>query len=79
MLFWWNLNIDISGFADGQDFNGPIIFTFASASGVNESDVRSAIITFRQIAESKSEIIISTVQEPHLESNLVLTTLLIVG
>ncbi|CAL9136575.1 unnamed protein product [Musa acuminata var. zebrina] len=62
-----------------KDFNGPIIFTFASASGVNESDVRSAIITFRQIAESKSEIIISTVQEPHLESNLVLTTLLIVG
>lgn len=64
---------------DEQDLNGLVIVIFSSASYLNQSDLHSAIATFRQISECESEIIVSRVQEPQLESNLVITTLLIVG
>lgn len=64
---------------DEQDLNGLVIVTFSSASYLDQSDLHSAIVMFRQISECKSEIVVSRVQEPQLESNLVITTLLIVG
>ncbi|WOL18197.1 protein ACCUMULATION AND REPLICATION OF CHLOROPLASTS 3 isoform X2 [Canna indica] len=66
--------------SDGiKDLNGLVIVTFASGSGVDETDLHSAVAMFRQISECKSEIVVSRVQESHLESNLVITTLLVVG
>ncbi|XP_042388691.1 protein ACCUMULATION AND REPLICATION OF CHLOROPLASTS 3-like isoform X4 [Zingiber officinale] len=62
-----------------KDLNGLVIVTFSSASYLDQSDLHSAIVMFREISRCKSEIIVSQVQEPQLESNLVITTLLIVG
>ncbi|XP_042393442.1 protein ACCUMULATION AND REPLICATION OF CHLOROPLASTS 3-like isoform X2 [Zingiber officinale] len=62
-----------------KDLNGLVIVTFSSASYLDQSDLHSAIVMFREISQCKSEIIVSQVQEPQLESNLVITTVLIVG
>ncbi|XP_017700763.2 protein ACCUMULATION AND REPLICATION OF CHLOROPLASTS 3 isoform X2 [Phoenix dactylifera] len=62
-----------------KDLNGPVIFTLASGSALDESDLLSIVLTFRQITECKREIIFSRIHEPSMEPNLFLITLLIVG
>lgn len=56
-----------------------IICILASSGTIDNSDVQTILRTFRQSMEYEGEILISTIHEPSLEPNLVVTTVLIVG
>ncbi|KAM3324757.1 protein ACCUMULATION AND REPLICATION OF CHLOROPLASTS 3, chloroplastic isoform X2 [Capsicum chacoense] len=58
--------------------NGVVICIIAS-SGVSSSDVRSILRTFRQTTGCNGDIVISIVQEPNMEPNLVVTTVVTCG
>lgn len=61
-----------------QGSNGVVICIIAS-SGVSSSDVRSILRTFRQTTGCNGDIVISIVQEPNMEPNLVVTTVVTCG
>lgn len=56
-----------------------IICILASSGTIDNSDVQKILRTFRRSTEYEGEILISTIHEPSLEPNLVVTTVLIVG
>lgn len=56
-----------------------IICILASSGTIDNSDVQTILRTFRRSTEYEGEILISTIHEPSLEPNLVVTTVLIVG
>ncbi|KAM0961003.1 hypothetical protein ACFX13_020756 [Malus domestica] len=62
-----------------KDLDGMIICIIASSSTIENSDVHAILHTFRQTTEYEGKILVSTVHEPNLEPNLVVTTVLIVG
>ncbi|KAH0990834.1 hypothetical protein GBA52_002317 [Prunus armeniaca] len=62
-----------------KDWDGMIICILASSGTIDNSDVQTILRTFRQSTEYEGEILISTIHEPSLEPNLVVTTVLIVG
>nr|XP_016432427.1 PREDICTED: protein ACCUMULATION AND REPLICATION OF CHLOROPLASTS 3-like isoform X2 [Nicotiana tabacum] len=59
--------------------NGVIICIIASSGVVNSSNVHSILHTFRQTTGCNGDIVISIVQEPNMEPNLIVTTLVTCG
>ncbi|XP_075093140.1 protein ACCUMULATION AND REPLICATION OF CHLOROPLASTS 3, chloroplastic isoform X6 [Nicotiana tabacum] len=59
--------------------NGVIICIIASSGAVNSSNVHSILHTFRQTTGCNGDIVISIVQEPNMEANLIVTTLVTCG
>lgn len=56
-----------------------IICVLACSDAINSNDVRKFVHTFRQTTGYAKEILISTFQEPSLEPNLLVTTVLVTG
>ncbi|KAK9935652.1 hypothetical protein M0R45_022745 [Rubus argutus] len=62
-----------------KDLDGMVICIVASSGAIDTSDVQATLLTFRQITEYEGEILISTIHEPSLEPNLLVTTVVILG
>lgn len=62
-----------------QDPNSVVICIIACSEPINDSDVAVFLRTFRQATEYTRDIIISTVLEPDVEPNLLITTVLTLG
>ncbi|KAL5554148.1 hypothetical protein UlMin_041549, partial [Ulmus minor] len=62
-----------------KDLDGMIICIVASSGVINDDDVDKFVHTFRQTTEYTKEIVVSTIFEPTLEPNLLVTTVLTVG
>lgn len=56
-----------------------VICIVASSGAIDTSDVQATLLTFRQTTEYEGEILISTIHEPSLEPNLLVTTVVILG
>ena len=56
-----------------------VICIVASSGVIDESDVQETLRTLRQTTEFEGEILISTIHEPSLEPNLLVTTVFILG
>lgn len=66
-------------FSVAQDLDGMVICIVASSGAIDTSDVQATLLTFRQTTEYEGEILISTIHEPSLEPNLLVTTVVILG
>ncbi|KAF8389615.1 hypothetical protein HHK36_024134 [Tetracentron sinense] len=62
-----------------QDINAIVICILASSGAMDNSDTRAFLRTFRQITECTREIILAVTNEPSLEPELIVTTVIIVG
>lgn len=62
-----------------KDLNGIIIFIFASPNLVENNNAQAVLETFRRITDYKGQIIISTIHEPNLEPNELITTVVILS
>nr|XP_011463496.1 PREDICTED: protein ACCUMULATION AND REPLICATION OF CHLOROPLASTS 3 isoform X2 [Fragaria vesca subsp. vesca] len=62
-----------------KDLDGMVICIVASSGAIDNSDVQETLRTFRQTTEYEGEILISTIREPSLEPNLLVTTVFILG
>ncbi|XP_024193612.1 protein ACCUMULATION AND REPLICATION OF CHLOROPLASTS 3 isoform X2 [Rosa chinensis] len=62
-----------------KDLDGMVICIVASSGAIDNSDVQETLHTFRQTTEYEGEILISTIHEPSLEPNLLVTTVFILG
>ncbi|XP_031283124.1 protein ACCUMULATION AND REPLICATION OF CHLOROPLASTS 3-like isoform X2 [Pistacia vera] len=62
-----------------KELNGMVICIVASSELIDEDDILGYLHTFRQTIEYTREIIISSVHEPNLESNLLITTVVTLG
>ncbi|XP_004497166.1 protein ACCUMULATION AND REPLICATION OF CHLOROPLASTS 3, chloroplastic isoform X2 [Cicer arietinum] len=62
-----------------KDPNCVVICIIACSEPINDSDIAVFLRTFRQTTEYTRDIIISTVLEPHVEPNLLITTVLTLG
>ncbi|GAV79662.1 MORN domain-containing protein [Cephalotus follicularis] len=62
-----------------KDLNGIVICIVASSSLFNDSDLHAFLHTFRQTAKYTKEILISTIHEPSLDPNFLVTTVVFVG
>ncbi|KAJ0037725.1 hypothetical protein Pint_22547 [Pistacia integerrima] len=62
-----------------KELNGMVICIVASSELIDEDDILGYLHTFRQTIEYTREIIISSVHEPNLESNLLITTVVTIG
>ncbi|XP_045831151.1 protein ACCUMULATION AND REPLICATION OF CHLOROPLASTS 3 isoform X2 [Trifolium pratense] len=62
-----------------KDPNSVVICIIACSEPINESDIAVFLRTFRQTTEYTRDIIISTVLEPDVEPNLLITTVLTLG
>ncbi|KAJ0096254.1 hypothetical protein Patl1_15695 [Pistacia atlantica] len=62
-----------------KELNGMVICIVASSELFDEDDILGYLHTFRQTIEYTREIIISSVHEPNLESNLLITTVVTLG
>ncbi|XP_024627907.1 protein ACCUMULATION AND REPLICATION OF CHLOROPLASTS 3 isoform X2 [Medicago truncatula] len=62
-----------------KDPNSVVICIIACSEPINDSDVAVFLRTFRQATEYTRDIIISTVLEPDVEPNLLITTVLTLG
>ncbi|XP_050892152.1 protein ACCUMULATION AND REPLICATION OF CHLOROPLASTS 3, chloroplastic isoform X3 [Lathyrus oleraceus] len=62
-----------------KDPNSAVICIIACSEPINDSDIAVFLHTFRQTTEYTRDIIISTVLEPDVEPNLLITTVLTLG
>ncbi|KAM5566551.1 protein ACCUMULATION AND REPLICATION OF CHLOROPLASTS 3, chloroplastic [Rosa sericea] len=62
-----------------KDLDGMVMCIVASSGAIDNSDVQETLRTFRQTTEYEGEILISTIHEPSLEPNLLVTTVFILG
>ncbi|XP_020534978.1 protein ACCUMULATION AND REPLICATION OF CHLOROPLASTS 3 isoform X2 [Jatropha curcas] len=62
-----------------ENINGIIICIIASSGFIENEDVNAPLLTFQQSAEYTGEIIISTIHEPNLDPNMIVTTVFVVG
>ncbi|XP_021909853.1 protein ACCUMULATION AND REPLICATION OF CHLOROPLASTS 3 isoform X2 [Carica papaya] len=62
-----------------KDLNGIIICIFASPNLVENNNAQAVLETFRRITDYKGQIIISTIHEPNLEPNELITTVVILS
>ncbi|KAF1860922.1 hypothetical protein Lal_00000337 [Lupinus albus] len=62
-----------------KDPNSIVICILASSVPTNDSDIAAFVHTFRQTTEYKRDIILSTVHEPNVEPNQLITTVLTLG
>lgn len=62
-----------------KGFNGVVLFTLTSSCDMDESDFRSAILSFRRYTECTGDIIFSRICEPNLEPNHIVAALLLLG
>ncbi|XP_062113124.1 protein ACCUMULATION AND REPLICATION OF CHLOROPLASTS 3, chloroplastic [Humulus lupulus] len=62
-----------------KDLDGVIICILASSSIISKNDTDAFVHSFRQTTEYTKEILISTIYEPSLEPNLIVTTVLVIG
>ncbi|KAG5531932.1 hypothetical protein RHGRI_026514 [Rhododendron griersonianum] len=62
-----------------KDLDGVVICILSSSAVIDRSDVNAFLHTFRQTTECMGGIIISLVQEPTLEPNLIMATVLTIG
>ncbi|CAL0320611.1 unnamed protein product [Lupinus luteus] len=62
-----------------KDPNSIVICILASSVPINDSDIAAFVGTFRQTTEYKRDIILSTVHEPNVEPNQLITTVLTLG
>ncbi|XP_044489194.1 protein ACCUMULATION AND REPLICATION OF CHLOROPLASTS 3 isoform X2 [Mangifera indica] len=58
-----------------KELNGMVICIVASSELIDDNDLLGFVHTFRQTMECTREIIVSSVHEPNLESNLLITVL----
>ncbi|XP_056164572.1 protein ACCUMULATION AND REPLICATION OF CHLOROPLASTS 3, chloroplastic isoform X2 [Syzygium oleosum] len=61
-----------------EDFNG-IVICILTSSGGNQLNLKAFLETFRQVTKYQKEVIVSVVQEPTLEANVLVTTVVTVG
>ncbi|KAK3421386.1 hypothetical protein EUGRSUZ_G02041 [Eucalyptus grandis] len=61
-----------------KDFNGMVICILTSSAG-NQLNLKAFLETFRQVTGYQKEVIVSVVQEPTLEANMLVTTVVTVG
>ncbi|KAI3442763.1 uncharacterized protein J3R85_001029, partial [Psidium guajava] len=61
-----------------EDFNG-IVICILTSSGGNQLNLKAFLETFRQVTGYQKEVIVSVVQEPTLEANVLVTTVVTVG
>ena len=59
--------------------DGIILCVIASSDAITEADIDAFVKTFRQTTEYTKEILLSTIDEPSLEPNLLVTTVLALG
>ncbi|KAM6567484.1 hypothetical protein CsatA_026612 [Cannabis sativa] len=62
-----------------KDLNGVVICIVASSSIIGKNDTDAFVHSFRQTTEYTKEILISTIYEPSLEPDLIVTTILVIG
>ncbi|KAJ4710234.1 Protein ACCUMULATION AND REPLICATION OF CHLOROPLASTS 3 [Melia azedarach] len=62
-----------------KEVSGMVICIVASSNTFDNDDLRGFLRTFRQTTEYMGEIIVSSVGEPNLESNLLVTTVITLG
>ncbi|XP_065856793.1 protein ACCUMULATION AND REPLICATION OF CHLOROPLASTS 3, chloroplastic isoform X2 [Euphorbia lathyris] len=62
-----------------ENSNGITICVIASSGVIEKCDVETSLLTFRETAEYKGKIIISTAHEPNLDSNTIVTTVVTLG
>ncbi|WCJ33732.1 Protein ACCUMULATION AND REPLICATION OF CHLOROPLASTS 3 chloroplastic [Euphorbia peplus] len=62
-----------------ESSNGVTICIIASSDFIEKCDVETSLLTFRETAEYKGKIIISTAHEPNLDSNTIVTTVVTLG
>lgn len=62
-----------------QELDGVVVCILSSSSAIGDTDVCTVIRTFREVTECTKEVILSTVQNPDLEPNLIATTVIRVG
>ncbi|XP_061364723.1 protein ACCUMULATION AND REPLICATION OF CHLOROPLASTS 3, chloroplastic isoform X2 [Gastrolobium bilobum] len=62
-----------------KDPNSVVICILAGSIPINNSNIEAFLHTFRQTTEYARDIIISTVHEPDVEPNLLITTVLALG
>ncbi|KAL3824263.1 hypothetical protein ACJIZ3_020292 [Penstemon smallii] len=64
---------------DIKDLDGVIICIFASSGAMDCSDANTILLALRPISGWNSEVIVSLVHDPNLESNEILTTVIAFG
>eukprot|EP00257_Ricinus_communis_P017909 XP_015576468.1 protein ACCUMULATION AND REPLICATION OF CHLOROPLASTS 3 isoform X2 [Ricinus communis] len=62
-----------------ENSNGIIICNIASSDFIENRDVDSSLLTFHQTAKYMGEIIISSAHEPNLDSNMIVTTIIMLS
>ena len=62
-----------------QDLDGMIICILASSNIISNNEIDAFFRSFRQTTEYTKKILLSTICEPSLEPNLILTTVLVIG
>lgn len=62
-----------------KELDGVVVCILSSSSAIGDTDVCTVIRTFREVTECTKEVILSTVQNPDLEPNLIATTVIRVG
>ncbi|XP_058090470.1 protein ACCUMULATION AND REPLICATION OF CHLOROPLASTS 3, chloroplastic isoform X1 [Magnolia sinica] len=62
-----------------KDLDGIVICNVASGIVMDKSDLQSFMHAFRQTTECTKDIIFSSIHEPNIEPNLIVTTLLVLG
>ncbi|XP_021691839.2 protein ACCUMULATION AND REPLICATION OF CHLOROPLASTS 3, chloroplastic isoform X2 [Hevea brasiliensis] len=62
-----------------ENLNGIIICIVASSGFIENEDVHTSLLTFRQTAAYMGKIIISTTHEPNLDHDMIVTTVVAVG
>ncbi|XP_050231897.1 protein ACCUMULATION AND REPLICATION OF CHLOROPLASTS 3, chloroplastic isoform X2 [Mercurialis annua] len=62
-----------------ENLNGVVICNIASSDFIEDRDIDTSLLTFRQTAKYTGEIIITTAHEPNLDRNMIVTTILTVG